>query len=143
MVDNLTPTQRKKNMQNIRSKNTAIEAKVSKALWNMGYRIRKNAKDLYGKPDISIKKYKVVIFIDSCYWHVCPEHSNVPATNQAYWIPKLKRNQQRDQEVTSYYQKKNWNILRLWEHEFKQDFSGTVECISQFISKAIRDKNQK
>lgn len=129
-------------MQHIRSKNTLIETKVSKALWNMGYRVRKNVKDLYGKPDISIKKYKVVIFIDSCFWHLCPEHSNVPATNQSYWIPKLERNKLRDQQVTTYYQNNNWNILRLWEHEFKRDFSGTVECISQFISKVIQGKSQ-
>lgn len=139
MVDNLSPEQRRKNMQHIRSKNTKIENEVSKHLWNMGFRVRKNVKDLFGKPDISIKKYKVVIFIDSCFWHSCPVHNNIPSTNQTYWIPKLKRNQQRDMEVTSYYQNMNWNILRIWEHEFKQDFQGSMNRISQFILNAVKN----
>lgn len=63
MVDNLTKEQRRKNMWAIRSQ-SQLENLVSKALWHEGLRFRKNAKDLYGKPAISIKKYKVVLFID-------------------------------------------------------------------------------
>ena len=137
MADNLTPDQRRKNMQNIRSKNTAIEDRISKALWHMGYRVRKNSKDLFGKPDISIKKYHVVIFIDSCFWHYCPIHCKIPSTNQEYWITKLNRNKQRDQEVNAYYQSINWNILRLWEHDIKQNLPSSLERITQFISNAI------
>ena len=63
-MDNLTPDQRKKNMQHIRSDNTKIETILRKALWNKGYRYRKNYKDLPGKPDIVLAKYKIAIFCD-------------------------------------------------------------------------------
>lgn len=132
MVDNLTKEQRRKNMRAIRSQ-SQLENLVSKALWHEGIRFRKNAKDLYGKPDISIKKYKTVIFIDSCFWHSCPIHGNRPLSNQEYWDKKLKRNQERDKEVMQYYLDKQWNILRVWEHEVKNDFDKTIQKIAEFI----------
>lgn len=140
MADNLTKDQRQKNMRAIKSR-SRLEDRITKALWQRGFRYRKNTKDLYGKPDISIKKYKIVIFIDSCFWHCCPIHGNIPKTNSNYWTKKLKRNKERDVEVTNYYREKDWNILRLWEHEFKQDFDQAIEKINSFINYAkIRKK---
>ena len=98
MADNLTKEQRHKNMTNIRSTNTRIEKDVTKALWNLGYRFRKNVKTLPGKPDIAIQKYKIVIFLDSCFWHKCPEHFKKPKSNLEYWEPKIKRNIERDSQ---------------------------------------------
>nr|WP_263323546.1 very short patch repair endonuclease [Neobacillus sp. Marseille-Q6967] len=132
MADNLTQEQRKKNMQAIKSQ-SALENKVTIALWKMGYRFRKNAK-LFGKPDISIKKYKVVIFIDSCFWHCCPIHKSMPKSNSDYWEKKLRRNISRDIEVNNYYRERGWNILRVWEHEFKENFNIAVNNIARFIS---------
>ncbi len=102
MTDVLTKEQRRKNMQAIKSK-SKLEDKVTKELWRRGYRFRKNTRNLFGKPDISIKKYKVVIFIDSCFWHSCPIHGNSPKTNSEFWIKKLNRNRERDEEVNRYY----------------------------------------
>lgn len=133
MADNLTKEQRTRNMKAIKSQSN-LENRVSKALWNKGFRFRKNIK-LFGKPDIAIKKYKVVIFIDSCFWHACPEHGNMPKSNQDYWLKKLTRNQERDKEVNEYYYQRGWNILRVWEHEFKKDFDGAIEIIESFINK--------
>lgn len=141
-MDNLTPEQRKKNMQKIRSNNTLLENSVTKELWKKGFRIRKNSKKLFGKPDISIKKYKVVIFIDSCFWHMCPIHCNIPSSNQEYWISKLNRNKTRDIEVTKYYIDKDWNILRIWEHEIRIDYTDTIEKIVRFIQLSI-DNTEK
>jgi DNA mismatch endonuclease, patch repair protein len=132
MTDNLTEEQRKKNMRAIKSQ-SKLEEKVSKALWANGLRIRRNVKSLPGKPDFAIKKYKIVIFIDSCFWHSCPQHGNMPKSNKDYWINKLNRNKERDIEINHYYKKKNWNILRIWEHEFKKDFYGGVDQICSFI----------
>lgn len=123
---------RSKTMKAIRSQ-SKLENKVTKALWNEGYRFRKNDKSLFGKPDISIKKYKVVIFIDSCFWHVCPLHNNLPKSNRDYWKKKLDRNQQRDAEVTSYYEANGWHIKRIWEHEVKADFHHVVNEIAKYI----------
>lgn len=128
----MTPEQRRKNMQAIRSI-SKLESIVSKELWNKGYRFRRNTKDLFGKPDISIKKYKIVIFIDSCFWHHCPIHGAVPKTNVDFWTNKLIKNKKRDSEVTAYYREKSWDIIRVWEHEIKQDLDGVIQKIIKLI----------
>ncbi|WP_088034857.1 very short patch repair endonuclease [Evansella clarkii] len=133
MADVHTKEQRRRNMQAIKSQ-SRLEDKVTKALWKKGHRFRKNNKDLFGKPDMAIKKYKIVVFIDSCFWHVCELHSNMPKNNAEFWKKKLNRNIERDKEVTEFYKTNDWNILRVWEHEFKEDFEGTVKMISDFIN---------
>lgn len=135
MDDTITKEQRRKNMQAIRSQ-SKLENKGSRMLWKKGFRFRKNDRTLVGKPDISIKKYKVVIFIDSCFWHSCDIHGNQPKSNQEYWEGKLKRNKERDQEVTAYYIENGWFIKRVWEHEVKEDVEKTVCTLSEFIKKA-------
>lgn len=132
MADMMTPEQRRKNMQAIRSI-SKLEGIVSKSLWHKGYRFRRNTKNLFGKPDISIKKYKIVIFIDSCFWHQCPMHGNMPKTNVEFWRAKLERNMKRDREVNEYYRKKGWNIKRIWEHEIKEEFENIIKELEDFI----------
>jgi DNA mismatch endonuclease (patch repair protein) len=135
MTDNLTHENRIKNMRAIRSIHTKLEDKVCKELWKRGYRFRRNVSGLFGKPDIAIRKYKVVVFIDSCFWHGCELHGNTPKSNQEYWIPKLKRNKERDNEVTFYYTSREWSILRLWEHQLKKaSFEDTLYKLCHFIN---------
>jgi DNA mismatch endonuclease, patch repair protein len=141
MTDNLTKEQRTKNMKAIRSQ-SKLENRVSRELWKKGIRFRKNVKSLPGKPDIAIKKYKVVIFIDSCFWHVCPSHGNMPKSNQEYWLKKLKRNQERDKEINKYYLENDWELLRIWEHEFKEGYDFTLDKVITFIDHA-KEKNSK
>jgi DNA mismatch endonuclease, patch repair protein len=136
-MDKFTHEQRSSNMKAVKSKGTKLEERVNKELWKRGIRYRKNNKNLLGKPDISIQKYKIVIFIDSCYWHGCEQHGAIPATNREFWVNKLNRNKERDKEVTVYYQKKGWNLLRIWEHDLKQDFEGTIDSIETFIRNAM------
>lgn len=125
-------------MSSIRSKNTKLEDTITKELWRRGFRFRKNVKDLLGKPDIAIKNKKVVIFIDSCFWHGCETHGREPETNTEYWSKKLTRNKNRDNEVARYYNQIGWNILRVWEHEVKADFNGVIEKIANFIDKSTK-----
>lgn len=120
-------------MQAVKAQGTNLENLVVNFLWQKGYRFRKNVKDLEGKPDIAIKKYKLVIFIDSCFWHKCPLHYKAPATNFEFWENKISKNQQRDDYVTNYYLAKKWNILRIWEHELKEDFDITLQKVINFI----------
>lgn len=141
MPDNMSKENRSKTMKAIRSQ-SELENRITKELWRRGYRFRKNVKSMFGKPDISIQKYKIVIFIDSCFWHVCPIHSNKPKSNQEYWEKKLLRNQQRDKEVNEYYQKNNWFIKRVWEHEIKEDLYSVVDNIANFIDK-VKSKNKR
>ncbi|WP_051348372.1 DNA mismatch endonuclease Vsr [Peribacillus kribbensis] len=105
MTDVMTKEQRRKNMQAIKSI-SKLEKIVSKELWKKGLRFRTNTKNLFGKPDLSIKKYKIVIFVDSCFWHRCPIHGNMPKNNADFWYRKLTRNVDRDKEVNDYYTKK-------------------------------------
>lgn len=118
-------------MQNIRSANTKIEILVRSELHKRGYRFRKNVSTLIGKPDIVFPKYKVVVFLDSCFWHICPDHSNIPKTNKKYWLPKLQRNKTRDKEVTKKLKKDGWIVLRFWEHQIHNDLE---KCVNKIIA---------
>ena len=108
-------------MQNIRSTNTKMEILVRSELHKLGYRFRKNVKSLIGKPDIVFPKYKVVVFLDSCFWHMCPYHFNIPKTNKEYWLPKLQRNKTRAKEVNIKLKKDGWTVVRIWEHAVNND----------------------
>lgn len=122
-----------KTMQAVRSKNTKLELAVTKELWKRGIRFRKNVSGLFGKPDIAIKKHKIVIFIDSCFWHGCELHCRLPKKNEEFWINKIERNKQRDKEVTNYYVNNGWNILRIWEHKLNENFNEVINTIERFI----------
>jgi len=134
MTDKITKEQRSKVMKSIRAQ-SKLENQVSKALWSKGMRFRKNVRSLYGTPDISIKKYKLVIFIDSCFWHSCPIHGKMPKSNQEFWQKKLQSNVEHDKEVTSYYLDKGWNIMRIWEHDIRGEFNQTIADILSFVEK--------
>lgn len=133
MTDTFSKEKRSQNMKAIRSKGSSLEKNITKELWKRGFRFRKNVKKLTGCPDIAIQKYKIVIFIDSCFWHFCPIHGKIPSSNVEYWKKKLKRNKARDIEVTKHYQALGWKIYRIWEHELREDFTGSIEKISTFI----------
>ncbi|WHX41180.1 very short patch repair endonuclease [Mesobacillus sp. AQ2] len=132
MADKFSKEIRSKNMRAIKSV-SMMENTITKELWREGVRFRRNVKDLKGKPDIAIKKYKIVIFIDSCFWHACPLHGNMPKTNTDFWKKKLERNTNRDKEITDYYIKNGWSVMRIWEHEVKKDFNKVIENIISFI----------
>lgn len=132
MADDLTPEQRRKNMQAIRSKDTTIELRLRKALWERGVRYRKNYKKLIGKPDIAITKYKIAVFCDSDYWHGYDwENRNQRIkSNRDYWVPKIERNMERDREVTAALQKDGWLVLRFWEWQIKKQLD---DCVNKII----------
>lgn len=142
MGDRVSPQVRSKIMRAIKSR-TRTENVVAAELWKKGFRFRRNVRDLYGKPDIAIKKYKIVIFIDSCFWHFCPLHGHYPKSNIEYWVQKINRNKIHDTKVTSYYIKQNWHILRIWEHELNQDFENVILRITTFISDIKNDYNNQ
>ena len=131
MADDLTPEQRRKNMQAIRSKDTSIEVMLRKALWARGVRYRKNYKKLIGKPDIAITKYKIAVFCDSEYWHGYDrENRNQQIkSHRDYWIPKIERNIARDREVTATLEKEGWLVLRFWERQIKKELSECVKVV--------------
>ncbi|WP_203340230.1 very short patch repair endonuclease [Planococcus beijingensis] len=124
---------RSNNMKAIKSV-SKLEDEVSKALWKNGVRYRRNVKSLFGNPDFAIKKYKIVIFIDSCFWHACPIHGNKPKNNKEYWEKKLIKNTKRDIIVNNFYKSNGWHIFRVWEHDLKSNFDFTIKEIINFIN---------
>jgi DNA mismatch endonuclease (patch repair protein) len=69
------------------------------------------------KADIVFTRVRVVIFVDGCFWHGCPEHGHTPKANSHYWKPKLARNKERDARVTNALEADGWTVVRIWEHE--------------------------
>jgi len=102
-------------MAAIRSKNTKPELALRKALWSKGLRYRVH----YGKEkiDIAFPSKKLAIFVDGCFWHGCPIHSHVPKSNKSYWLPKLKKNIERDSAKNKRLMENGWKVLHFWEHE--------------------------
>ena len=72
---------------------------------------------LAGNPDFSFPKQKLAVFVDGCFWHRCPKHCRMPSTNREYWTQKIDRNLQRDSDVTRDLRKKEWGVVRFWEHD--------------------------
>lgn len=139
-MDRLTPEQRRRNMQAIRSRDTKMEVRIRKALWHKGFRYRKNDKSILGKPDISFKSSKVVVFCDSDFWHGRDIKSLEKRldTNKSYWLEKIRRNIIRDSFVTSQLEKNGWLVLRFWETEIKKNID---ECLLSITKAVIRRKN--
>lgn len=135
-MDDLTPEQRKKNMQAIRSKDTTIELALRKALWKKGIRYRKNYKGLIGKPDIVITKYRIVVFCDSDFWHGYDwdNRKSRIKSNQEYWIPKIERNMKRDKEVTAVLVEQGWIVLRFREHSIRKNLESCLDDIEEAVS---------
>ncbi|MFS4455247.1 very short patch repair endonuclease [Maribacter sp. 2304DJ31-5] len=128
-----TTPQRSKIMGKIRGKNTKPELAFRKALYAKGYRYRIDYKKLIGKPDIALKKYKTLIFIDGEYWHGHNWQERKPKikTNREFWIAKIERNIQRDQEVNTELQLLGYKVFRFWESEVKKELE---RCIKEVIS---------
>lgn len=139
-MDNLTKDQRRKNMKNIRSKNTSIEIILRKALWQRGYRYRKNYKELPGNPDIVLTKYKIAIFCDGEFFHgkdwEVQKLRLEKSSNSEYWISKISRNCERDNEVNKKLLFEDWTVIRFWGKDIKNN---TEECVKA-IEEAIFDR---
>ena len=124
------------NMQRVKSKDSETEKILRNALWNKGYRYRKNVKDVFGHPDIVFKSKKVAIFCDSEFWHGYDweRKKNEIKTRQDFWIPKIERNMQRDKEVNMKLSEEGWTVLRFWGTEIKKQ---TENCVKE-IEKCIK-----
>ena len=136
-MDNLSPKQRKKNMQNIRSKNTEIELILRKALWKQGYRYRKNFNALPGRPDIVLTKYKIVIFCDGEFFHGKDwdilEARLKESNNSEYWIKKISRNKERDDEINRKLSFLGWKVLRFWGKDIKNNIDECIQVIEETV----------
>ena len=115
------PMSRSENMSRIKGKDTEPEMAVRRLLYHNGYRYRLHRKDLPGKPDLYLEKYKTAIFINGCFWHVhegCSD-SKFPKTNKEYWADKLKGNRARDEKNYSQLIESGINVVIVWECTIK------------------------
>jgi len=136
MVDTLSPERRSWNMSRIRGRDTRPERLVRSLLHNMGYRFRLNRKDLPGKPDIVLPKYRTVVFVHGCFWHRhegC-KYAYMPKSRIEFWQQKFRRNVQRDREVKNALEKENWHVLYVWECETKD-----TKALALRLSSLIRN----
>ena len=133
------------NMQRVKSKDSEIEKILRNALWNKGYRYRKNVKDVFGHPDIVYKQKKVAIFCDSEFWHGYDweRKKNEIKTRQDFWIPKIERNMQRDKEVNMKLSEEGWTVLRFWGTEIKKQTENCVKEIEKCIKRQICARGQE
>jgi len=140
MADIFSKKKRSEIMSNIRNKDSKMEIRLRKELWKEGYRYRKNVSGYFGKPDILLKRYKTVVFVDSCFWHGCKKHFKLPTSKVKFWKNKIEKNITRDKKVTRYYKNKGWKIVRVWEHELKKDLSKAMKKIIKSMSKRVKSR---
>ena len=135
-MDNHTPEQRRKNMRAVKNKDSQIELLLRKELWSRGLRYRKNCKGIVGKPDIAFIGKRVAVFCDSEFWHGYDweNKKHEIKSRKEFWIPKIERNMQRDEEVTAALEQQGWTVLRFWGNEIKKN---TKACADQ-IEKAVK-----
>lgn len=132
-MDNLTKDQRRKNMQHIRSTGTTPERIMMVALKKRRIYFAANVSKIPGKPDIVFRRKKVVVFIDSDFWHGHPKRCIMPKTNVSYWKKKIESNRKRDRVVNAELKSNNWTVVRIWEYDIKNNFERSLQKILDAI----------
>lgn len=118
MADRITPETRSRNMAAIRSGNTKPELKVRQFLHSCGFRFRLHRRDLPGKPDITLPKFRTVVFVHGCFWHLhgC-RNTVIPKTRTDWWTSKLEGNRVRDEHNRIRLEALGWHVIIVWECE--------------------------
>jgi len=126
-----TTPERSEVMSKIRAKETKPEIILRKTLWALGVRYRKNVKKLPGKPDIVFSKYHLVVFVDGGFWHGhdWAKRKKKLKSNRKFWIPKIERNMQRDEEVNEKLERMGWTVFRFWDFQIKKELGVCVQRI--------------
>jgi len=130
-------------MSKIRSKNTKPELLVRKILYSNGFRFRLHRKDLPGKPDITLSKYKTVVFVHGCFWHGhqgC-RYFVIPKSRTEWWLSKINRNKELDEINAAKLQEIGWKVIQIYECQLKkQNFTKTAEALVDELRHAIAAK---
>lgn len=137
-MDVLTPSQRHKNMQHIKARDTRAEVMLRLALWHRGLRYRKNWQDLPGRPDIVLTRQRIAIFVDGDFWHA-RGHKAHPGeqvgTHKAFWQKKLARNVEHDKIINDTLTCMGWLVLRFWENDIKINLTGVVAEVMAYAGR--------
>ena len=134
MADVFTKKKRSQVMAAIRSRgNKDTELKLAAILRAAGITGWRRHQPVPGHPDFIFRRQRLAVFVDGCFWHACPKHGRKPGSNRAYWLPKLRRNRERDDDVKSSLRSAGWTVIRLWEH----DLANPQRCTAR-IRRALR-----
>ena len=135
-MDRLTPAQRRKNMQRVRSKDSQIGLKLRRALWHAGFRYRKNLRSVFGCPDVVFLRLKIAVFCDSEFWHGYDWENRKHdfKSRQDFWIPKIERNMARDREVNERLMAEGWTVLRFFGRQIKNDVGECVRVVAETVA---------
>lgn len=129
------------NMSRIKGKNTKPEELVAKYLFAHGFRYRRNVKKLPGSPDIVLRKYRTVIFVNGCFWHMHGCKFFVwPKDNADFWRTKLLANSERDKREYDELRNLGWNVIVIWECQLKKN--NAEETLKQTVA-SLREINRK
>jgi len=144
MADIVNPKTRSRMMSGIGGKNTKPEITVRKALFRRGFRYSLHRKDLPGKPDLVLPKYRTVIFVNGCFWHVhrC-DFFKWPQSNIGFWNDKLNKNVARDENNYLLLRKKGWRVLVVWECALKGKTSSEIDALIDSLSFWLRGQATK
>ncbi len=141
-MDKLTQEQRHRCMAAIRGKNTKPEILVRKYLFARGFRYRLNHPRLPGHPDLVLRKYRTVIFVNGCFWHGHKDckYFKLPQSNTPFWEAKINRNQKRDKEVQRALAKMGWHCITVWECQLKPSVrEKTLESLAYTLNRIYLD----
>jgi DNA mismatch endonuclease, patch repair protein len=141
MADTFTREKRSEVMRRIKSFGTTPEIRVRKGLHHLGYRFRINKKELPGKPDMVFAKYRAIVLIHGCFWHqhIGCKSGRMPMSRREYWIPKLKRNIDRDRENIRALCELGWSVRVIWECEIDKDLSGVIKSLDAWLKSLQTD----
>jgi DNA mismatch endonuclease (patch repair protein) len=128
-VDQFTKEKRSEIMRSVRTRDTAPEIRLRRALWKAGLRYRTRARIERAQPDIAFLGLRVAVFVDGCFWHGCPVHYTKPAENAAFWLAKIEKNRARDARNNQALERLGWKVLRFWECEVEKELDGVVNRI--------------
>lgn len=118
------------------SRNTGPELALRRELHRQGFRYRVHFAPVAGlrcRPDIVFTRRRVVVFVDGCFWHRCPQHAVFPTANAEYWRAKFERNVQRDRRNDTIFAAAGWTVVRVWEHESASDAAKRVAAAVEAV----------
>lgn len=147
MADIFTKQERSRIMSKITGKETKPEILVRKYLFAQGFRFRKNVKELPGKPDIVLPKYKTVIFVNGCFWHGhkgCSKAA-LPSINTKFWNEKISKTVERDKVKAAELEEAGWRVFTVWQCELsnKVEREGTLTDLSKTILNPTNLKSKR
>lgn len=122
-------------MSRVKSKGSKIEKSLMRDLNKAKLRYKKHVSNLPGKPDMAFIDKKVVVFVDSCFWHGCRWHGTMPTSNKNFWIKKISGNKERDRKTNLEYKKMGWKAIRFWEHTLKNKSGEPISKIIALLNK--------